>query len=220
MGEWLQEWAQVISAFGTVLTMLVWVFYFHFAIFAYLGQRRARVVIDQTEDRSLNTSFVVVNLSEQPVYISCVMVVVKAGDDEKVTRIDTYRHFLGSDDDWTPQQVEAELRHGTLGPADLLMLGGSDRLLSWLLDKGDDEDFDDSREERLGQALSEIDWFDLRIIAMVGNDDRPIASRRRFLISADDGDTRIYPEFNQTQHFNSWWSRNTAAEWSEQCLRG
>lgn len=217
MAEWLQEWAQVLSAFGTILMMFAWVFYAQFAIVSYLQQRRARVVIDQTEDRTLSTRFVVVNLSERPVYISCVMVAVKVGDEEKTTRLDTYRHFLSDDQSDSPEQLEAQLRHGTLAPADLLMLGGSDRLLSWLLDSGDDEDFDAPRDERLRQALAEIEHFDIRVIAMSGNDDKVIASRRRFLIEEREEDIRIYPAFSQTQHFNSWWTRSTAEEWSERC---
>jgi hypothetical protein len=217
MAEWLQEWAQVLSAFGTILMMFAWVFYAQFAIISYLQQRRARVVIDQTEDRSLDTKFVVVNLSEVPVYISCVMVVVKRGDEETATRIDTYRHFLSTDDSDTPQQLEAELRHGTLGSADLLMLGGGDRLLSWLLESGDDDEFDAPRDERLRQVLSEIDHFEIRVVAMSGNDDKVIASRRRFEIQERESSILICPQFSQTQHFNSWSSRSTAEQWSAQC---
>lgn len=219
MGEWLQEWADVLSAFGTILMMLAWVFYAQFAIVSYFSQRRARVVIDQTEDRTLNTRFVVVNLSEQPVYISCVMVVVHSGGDEQATRIDTYSHFLSEDESASSHQLQAELRHGTLQPADLLMLGGSDRLLSWLLESKDEDQDVPPRGERLRQALSEIDYFEVRVIAMAGNEDKPIASRRRFLIEEREEEVTIYPAYAQTQHFNSWSNRRTADEWSKYCLR-
>lgn len=217
MAEWLQDWAQVLSAFGTILMMMAWVFYAQFAIYAYLNQRRSRVVIDQTEDYSLNTKFVIVNLSELPVYVTCVMIVVNTGSEEKTRRISTYSHFMRSDETPGPREIESELRHGTLDPAGLLMIGGSDRLLSWLLDS-DDDDPDIPRGQRLRQVLSEIEHFDIRVMAMAGNQDKPIASRRRFCIEADEDNVTIYPAYSQTQHFNSWRTRKTADEWSDQCM--
>lgn len=220
MGEWLQDWAQVLSAFATSLMMLAWVFYAQFAIFTYLHQRRARVVIDQTEDHSLDTKFVVVNLSQQPVYITCMMIVVTSADEQKTKRINTYSHFRSSDETPGPQEIESELRHGTLDPGSLLMIGGGDRLLNWLLQDGDDEDFELSRRERLRKAVAEVEHFEVRILAMVGNQDRPVASRRRFYIEQSESDVTIYPAYAQTQHFNSWRDRGRVDQWSEQCMYG
>lgn len=219
MGEWLQDWAQVLSAFATTLMMFAWVFYAQFAIYAYFNQRRSRVVIDQTEDHSLNTKFVVVNLSQQPVYITCMMIVVRTADnEEKSRRINTYSHFMSTEEAPGPREIESELRHGTLDPAGLLMIGGSDRLLNWLLDTGTDGEFGLSHNERLRQAISNVEHFDIRVLAMAGNQDKPIASRRRFYIEAQDNDVAIYPAFSQTQHFNSWRDRQTVDEWSDHCL--
>jgi hypothetical protein len=214
--EWLQDNATVVSAMATAFMALVWLVYAHIGVIGFLHHRRPRVIIDQTEDRTLDTKFVVVNLSERPVYISCIMVAIQTDDDERVRKISTYTEVSSENGDQSRERIEAELRQGTLDSAQLLMLGDTDRLLSWMLD-GDDPET--PRGERLRRALVEIDAIEIRVIAVVGVEDRPIASCRQFLIDKSGGDVRIRPRDSYTQHLTSRKHRGTIQQWSEFCLR-
>lgn len=197
--------------------VLVWIFYAQFAIMTFMWQRRPRIVIDQTEDRSVHTRFVLVNLSELPVLISCVMMVVRRGKEETVHKVTTYeRQADGENHTEYEQAVE---RHGTLAPSQLLMIGSSEETLSWLLQDDADDDVDEPRDRRVARALREVDEFEIRIVAMVGTDDRPVASARRFEIERTDEGVQILPKDSYTQHFSSWRSRRTAVEWSDYCMR-
>jgi hypothetical protein len=214
--EWLQDNATVVSAMATAFMALVWLVYAHIGVIGFLHHRRPRVIIDQTEDRTLDTKFVVVNLSERPVYISCIMVAIQTDDDERVRKISTYTEVSSENGDQSRERIEAELRQGTLDSAQLLMLGDTDRLLSWMLD-GDDPET--PRGERLRRALVEIDAIEIRVIAVVGVEDRPIASCRQFLIDKSGDDVRIRPRDSYTQHLTSRKHRGTIQQWSEFCLR-
>lgn len=201
-----------------MLTVLVWVFYAQFAILTFMWHRKPRIVIDQTEDRSVHTRFVLVNLSEQPAYISCVLMAVRRGKEETIHKIATYHRANSDQEDGQEEELREEQRHGTLAPAQLLMLGSSEENLTWLL-QDDDDDVDEPRDRRVSRALREVDEFELRVVAMVGTDDKPVASSRRFEIERTDRGVLILPKDTYTQHFASWRNRRTAIEWAEYCIR-
>jgi hypothetical protein len=217
--DWLQENAALISAIATVLMTIAWVVYAQFAITTYIQQRRPRIIIDQTADHSLDTRFVIVNLSETPVYISGILVAVRRGQEETLHKISRFRRTSteGGDgiNDLDNADIEAELRHGTLDIGQLFLIGSSKETLSWLLEDGAD-DVDQPVEARLRSALGHIDDFEFRVVAMTGTEDRSVASARRFRIEYEEDEVRIVPADGSTRHFGSWRSRRIAREWSEQ----
>lgn len=219
MAEWLQEWAQVLSAFGTLLMMLAWVFYAQFGILTYIRQRRPRVIIDQTADHSLNTRFVIVNLSELPVYISGIMIRVRRGDEESYHKISRFQRSSTEDEDEadeaSAEDVERELRHGTLDVGQLFLIGSSKETLSWLLKDGSDDETDEPFTSRLRSKLADVDEFEFRVVAMVGTEDKPVASSRQFQIEYEDGEIRIIPKEASTRHYASWWHRRVADDWTQ-----
>jgi hypothetical protein len=219
--DWLQEHAELISALATVMMTIAWVAYAQFGIITYIRQRRPRVVIDQTADHSINTRFVIVNLSQLPVYISGIMVVVRRGEDETIRKIQNYQRSSSDDDDDSSEdfeRVEAELRHGTLDVGQLFLMGSSQQTLSWLL-QDDAEDADQPRGQRLHHALAEVDEFEFRVVAMAGTEDKPVASARTFAIEYENDELRIVPADGSTRHYSSWRYRHVANEWSEQLRR-
>jgi hypothetical protein len=217
MAECLQEWAEVLSAIGTILMMLAWVFYAQFGIVTYLRQRRPRIVIDKTAEDTIDTRFVVVNLSEFPIYISGILVVVRRGQEEIAHKIQKYSRSSTEDGQELDnlEYAESQLRHGTLDVGQLFMMGSSQETLSWLLDD-DAEDSDQERPQRIRKALEEVDLFEFRVVAMAGNDDHPVASSRQFKVEYQNEDIVIYPSDEYTRQFSSWRDRNYAEEWARQ----
>jgi hypothetical protein len=216
---WLQENAELVSAMATVLMTIAWVTYAQFGIVTYIKQRKPRIVIDKTAENTINTRFVVVNLSELPIYISGILVVVRRGEEEFVHKIENYQRGTTDDGEELDQveYAESQLRHGTLDVGQLFMMGSSKETLSWLL-TDDAEDLEEPRGDRLRRALWEVDEFEFRVVAMAGNDDRPVASSRRFGIEHDEDDQEIQikPLDDYTQQYSSIWSRKVAEEWSQQ----
>jgi hypothetical protein len=218
--EWMQDNAELLSALATILMTIAWVTYAQFAIVTYFRQRRPRIVIDQTADHSLDTRFVIVNLSELPVYISGIMVCVRRGDDQTFHKIDRFQRSSSGDDDEdagspSTEDIEAQLRHGTLDVGQLFLIGSSKETLSWLLEDGDD-DADQPFDNRLRGALAEIDDFEFRVVAMAGTDDHSVASARTFHIEYENDEIRIVPLDSSTRHYASWRHRHIADKWSEQ----
>jgi hypothetical protein len=95
--EWLQNNAMVFSAMATVFMALVWLLYAHIGIVSILRHRRPRVIIDQTMEQTVDTKFMIINLSEQPVYISDVMVAVESEGEKTIRKIRTYYHVSAGD---------------------------------------------------------------------------------------------------------------------------
>jgi hypothetical protein len=217
---WLQDNAELVSAMATVLMTIAWVTYAQFGILTYIKQRRPRIIIDQTADHSLNTRFVIVNLSELPIYISGIMVCVRRGEDETIHKINRFQRTSSSDDEddagsQSAEDVEAQLRHGTLDVGQLFLIGSSKETLSWLL-TDDDETVDQPFDQRLRGALAEIDDFEFRVVAMAGTEDHSVASARTFQIEYEEDEIRIVPANGSTRHYSSWRYRHVAREWSEQ----
>jgi hypothetical protein len=220
--EWLQENAELISALATVLMTIAWVTYAQFGIITYIRQRQPRIVIDKTAESSIDTRFVVVNLSEYPVYISGILVVVQRDGEEFIHKIDNYERSTNDDGEELdePEATESQLRHGTLDVGQLFMMGSSRETLAWLLDD-EAEDVNDERVQRLRRALGTVDEFEFRVVAMAGNDDKPIAASRKFEVvpSYDDDDdvyaTRIVVSDDYTRQFAGWRDRSVAQEWTQ-----
>lgn len=215
--EWFVDNAQLISAMATVLMTLAWVIYAHFGIITYIRQRRPRIVIDKTADNTINTRFVIVNLSEFPIYISGILIVVRRRGEEIVHKIEKYQRASTDDGEElnSLEYAESQLRHGTLDSGQLFMLGSSRETLSWLLEDDPDEATRD-RAQRLRAALNAVDEFEFRVVAMAGNDDRPIASSRRFQIECreDGNEVFISPADPSTRQYATWRQRSVAEEWS------
>ena len=174
-------------------------------------------MIDKTAERSINTRFVVVNLSEFPIYISGILVVVRRGDEEIVHKIENYERTSTDDGEEldSREYTESQLRHGTLDVGQLFMMGSSRETLSWLLED-DAEDADQERPQRLRNALNEVDNFEFRVVAMAGNDDRPVAASRQFDINLENDQIGVVPVQEYTRQFSSWRARRVAREWAEQ----
>ncbi|TVR75398.1 MAG: hypothetical protein EA415_03970 [Sphaerobacteraceae bacterium] len=220
--EWLQDNAELISALATVLMTIAWVTYAQFGIITYIRQRQPRIVIDKTAESSINTRFVVVNLSEYPIYISGILVVVRRDGEEFVHKIDNFRRSTNDDGEELDEaeSMESQLRHGTLDVGQLFMMGSSRETLAWLLDD-EAEDVNEERVQRLRRALGAVDEFEFRVVAMAGNDDKPIAASRKFEAVASYGDdddiydTRIVVSDDYTRQFAGWRDRSVAQEWTQ-----
>lgn len=218
--EWLQDNSDLVSALATAMMTIAWVVYAQFGIFTYLRSRRPRVVIDKTADNSINTRFIVVNLSEAPIYISGILVVVQRGDSEIVRKIENYQRASTDDGEELDSldYAESQLRHGTLNVGQLFMVGSSRETLSWLLED-DADDVDQDRQQRLRKALDEVDNVEFRVVAMAGNDDRPVAASREFDITFEHDQICIVPLHEYTRQYSSWWHRRIARDWAEQVRR-
>lgn len=219
--EWIQDNAELISALATVLMTLAWVTYAQFGIITYIKQRQPRIVIDKTANDTIDTRFVIVNLSEYPIYISGILVVVRRDGEEFIHKIQNYERSTNDDGEelGEVESTESQLRHGTLDVGQLFMMGSSRDTLAWLLDD-EAEDVNDERVQRLRRALGKVDDFEFRVVAMAGNDDRPIAAGRKFEVvpSFDDHEdvyaTRIVVSDDYTRQYAGWWDRSTAEEWT------
>jgi hypothetical protein len=216
--EWLQDNAMVFSAMATVFMALVWLLYAHIGIVSILRHRRPRVIIDQTMEQTLDTKFMIINLSEQTVYISDVLVAIQTGGDETVRKITTYYHVSAEDLHQRPREVQGELRQGLLNSGDLLLLGDAEDLLSWMLEEHE-EDTGTTSRERLQSALWDLDAVEIRVIAMVGVEDKPVGSCRRFVIDKEDTTAMIRPEDSHTTHLTSWRERRIVHQWAEEAAQ-
>jgi hypothetical protein len=218
MIEWLSDNAMLVSALASVMMALVWVIYAHIGIIGFIHSRRPRIIIDQTEDRTLDTKFVIVNLSEHPVYISCIMVAVERDGEETVRKVSTYHEVKNEDGETDLENVSAQLQQGTLDSGQLFMLGDTDRLLEWMV-HGDGWSQETPRRDRLYQSLMEIESIEVRVLAAVGVEDRAVGSSRRFTVDHENGEVRIRPENRHTRHLTGWRHHRTLQEWGEFCIR-
>jgi hypothetical protein len=215
----LENNVDLISAFGTILTAVVWIVYAHIFLMNYIQENRPRVIIEQAHGDGPDPCFMLINLSKEPIHVSGIMVSFDVDGGEHVHRITDFEHITGEPD--TPRQQEEILKQGPIQPGDFLTLGACDRLTGVPNDAPELVDGEPGTfSDRLRDSGGDIDEFEIRVVAMFGSRDRPIGATRRFSMAQDgDGVRRVVrPLGEYTRQLSSRWHRKTVRRWSRQIM--
>ncbi|HEX7022051.1 MAG TPA: hypothetical protein VF171_04275, partial [Trueperaceae bacterium] len=88
---WLKENSGVISAVTGIATVFIWVAYAQLFFAQYRQQRRPRLFLHVAPGRGLDSTCLLINMSQQIVHIQCVMAVSHKDGRELVHQVTDYR---------------------------------------------------------------------------------------------------------------------------------
>lgn len=220
--NWLDANSQVVSTLASLAMTFIWVIYLQIALTTFLRQRRPRLIVDQTNGHGVKSSFTLINLSQEPVHISCILVAINSGSDECVFEITDFEHSDAMTDTNSDQDRNETLKHGPVQAGSFLILGRtSTRMLtasSSTLEKQEPD------QKSLGDRLVEypgcISVFEIRVIGVFSTESRQVGARRQYRVHADNnGQTRLLPTTDHTAQLVSRRDRETLREWAATCRR-
>lgn len=220
--NWLTLNAQAVSSVSSIAMAIIWIVYLQIALTTYVRQRRPRIVLDQAHGHGPRSVFILINLSQEPIHISCILVAFNSGDDEEVFEITDFEHSdVDPDESDRDSRWEESLKHGPLQAGEFLILGGVpvDLLKSRVMSGRDgDNGRDKSLEDRFNECGSFISNFEIRVIGVFSTEDRPVGASQKYMIELNDENSlRILPASDRTRQLTSRRDLPTLQQWREQC---
>lgn len=94
MWSWIMDNASGLSAVGTFLTLLVWLFYAQLLLYSFQRQRRSRLLINQAYGNDTSSICLLSNMSHEPVYIQLLLITLSTSQGNttcSITDIDRSR---------------------------------------------------------------------------------------------------------------------------------
>lgn len=215
MFAWVGQNAESISALAGIATIVVWLAYFQLMYSQFSSARRPRVYIQQSGGFDSGSSCQLVNMSQQYLDIVCVRLVAEFPKGTVVCSLHEYP--LRPKGDEASKRLQDAAQVGALAPGNAARLGVFEALLRYTLAEAPPH-LRPTDEPPESAPLDSVEALEVRVVAMFGEEDRPIAAYRRFAISRDDGDLSIRPSTLRSVQLSSRRQRAIAERWFGECL--
>lgn len=189
---WLEQHANVVNAFLGFGTFLLWAVYAYLFYSSYERQHRPRIVIDRLAGPGTEGNCAITNLSHEFMYLECVFVVARSGDETFTTEI-TEHIRLESTSQRNKRELVSLVKQGPVDSGELVILGTLHELARKAVTA------ESGREAQL-ETLSSLE---IRVVGTVSGQDRLIGARKRFGIDLVDDRTDWQPARRGTQQMLS-----------------
>lgn len=195
---------EYLSTFSNVVMAIVWVAYFQFFFWQYRRSRRPYLVIHHAQNEDPEALCLLVNMSESPVHIQCVQVVVTDQQGEiSVLGVTQYERVDGDD-----HNVQRSLRQGPLRSGDFLVLGAFADIVRGRNSTG-----------QILQKFDDIRALEIRAAAIHGPSPFPVGVRRTFTVQHEEDGASITPCNVHTEQLTRRKDRAQVRRWLEEELQ-
>lgn len=205
MSMWFYEHANVVVAITNVGLLVVWAIYAHLFYRDYKRRHRPRIIIDQMSGRGTESTCVVTNMSKEWVYIECVFAAARTQEQEFAARVSEDQQVSSVEQD--DGEIESVTRQGPLAPGGLIVAGTLDDLARRTVP-----------QVPARQSLEALNSLEIRVVAKLSSEDRPIGARRCFAVDAN-GREMFRPDQEGTQHMLSRVEREDVTRWLDDITR-
>lgn len=213
---WLKDYGSIISIFANVGILVVWVLYAQLFYRDYTRRRRPRIIIHHAPGQGFESACLLINMSQETIHIVGVLVVVHSNNDTCYTRL-VSDYYPVPADQYSLQKVQSLLRQGPLSPGSFLLLGTyGDLLRNVAPGTAEAANLAGKAEKPIG--AEHIVGLDLKVVAVLGGDDRSIGAMRTFSVTHSDTDVDILPETLYTQQLLGRSQRSTVDDWLRECM--
>lgn len=206
---WIAKHANVITAFANVGMLLIWAFYAQLFYRNFKRYRRPRIIIDQMSGQAGASTCVVTNMSQEMLYLKCILVAGHDGQNREILRKTDCQEAVSSMKQGD-QEIISQTRQGPLSPGEILTVSTFPQLGRRVVSKEQTEEH--SSVENPNQS------FEIRVIATVSSEDRPIGARRGFRIEPDHEKERIKPLIAYTKLMTSRSEIKEVTRWLESVM--
>lgn len=191
MLSWLSQNAQGFNVLVNVGMLIIWLTYLQLFLAAYRRQRRANILINRGAGHGLDGRCLISNMSAEAIHVQSILAHVEA---------DGRRWSLPVTDVATMEENAAgasqTTRQGPLAAGEFMDIGSFRDVVRRVLKSGEGGHFRPTGE-------AEVEVLEFHIVAIYSAEDLPVGARRRFAVSARDGELLLRPETIDTVQIRS-----------------
>jgi hypothetical protein len=222
MPDWITANLNLISTLSNMAMLLVWVFYARLFYKNFSRQRNPLIFIHRTFGESLNPDCLVVNLSSDTIHILCVMMTLHTKEGAFTTRITEYSRLAPNEAGRREQPNHRQLmeiyKQGPLPSGHFLNLDTfRTMILTVKTDAVDGHFGKEGRSPSLGELVESTSKMDIRVVALYGHFEKPVAARRTFRLNHTPQGLEVLPTMLLTKQYHSYWQRRIAQRWLAKC---
>lgn len=194
MLDWIARNSEVLNVALSTAMLGVWIAYLQIFASGYRRQNRANILVNIGGGAGLESRCLVSNMSAGPIYLQSIFIVVEFTD-RTLTRPVTETEGFES---WEkPTDLNLWTRQGPLNPGEVRDMGAFGIMLDHALLSETD-----GRKPEQGM-LDRIRVLTVRIIAVYGSEDLPVAAERRFALVRQNDMVRLSPLTAQAHQVRS-----------------
>lgn len=212
---WISDNAAMVSALASILMLFVWGTYLHLTYSAFTRQRRPRLILHHAQGTRLESSCLLINMSQEPVHVVCIMVMGTIGEETVLRQVTDYQQVPLREK--AHSEWQSIIKQGPIQPGGYMLVGTFNTLIDSLAEELDEEELP-KRVLRKEDGTPVVETLEVRIIAMYGPEDRPIGAYRRFTLKLKDGKVIVQPELPFTKQLTNRVERRMASRWLNDCL--
>lgn len=217
MGSWLVEHASLAANIASLLMLLVWLFYTAIFYREFRRQRRPFLILHQGRGYDLDSTCLLVNLSKEPVHVSCVLMRLQMDRGLYTKRIRDFQQIT-PDSDLGSRDVQTLLKQGPLTSGGFLVLGTFRELLDAALEDASRTILGYTEGIGLNEFVGVLHEITFHAVVLHGAYDRPVGAARSFAVTATDSEARIRPTAPLTRQMNSSAQMREVAAWMTDCF--
>ncbi|MDX1654731.1 MAG: hypothetical protein R3310_05925 [Candidatus Competibacteraceae bacterium] len=224
MPDWFVDNLDLITTLTNVAMLLVWIFYARLLYKDFRRQRSPVIFIHRTFGEELNPHCLVVNLSADTVHILCVMLTLHTRHGQFTGRITDYKKMAPDHQQEqqalpvSHEELMESIKQGPLSPGYFLNLNTFRTMVETVKAEVVDGHFgEDGTTPSFDKLVQATDYLSIRVVAIYGRYEKPVAARRTFEIERSAGGLRVIPTMDLTKQYRSYWQRRTARRWLKEC---
>jgi len=197
MLTWVETNSASLNVFINLAMLAVWFIYLHLLLFAYIRQRKPKILINRGSGVGLNAHCLVSNMSQEPIYVQSILAVLNKDDDSWMMAVTDVESLDRENGDTTGK---SGTNQGPLSQGHYMDIGTLGNLVERTRQATDLPDTD--------EAPSKVfDTFEIIVVAAHGPENLAIGAKRTFRFHAEADSDNIVPETVETRQISSPWER-------------
>jgi len=206
--NWIGSNSKALSTFISLGTLFVWLFYAQLLFAGFKRQRQARILINQGWGRELNSVCLIANMSHEPIYIQCVIIILRSEQGEYRSSVTDLESANTPDERKRTGDIT---RQGPLLSGSQMNLGTFQALIRQAA-RHHDLTCNDNPGSEIGlQAVT------VTVISSYGPEGGVIGTQREFMVSGENRDQMVPSSIDSRRLVNRQ-ARRKMRRWLEESV--
>ena len=180
--SWILENHQLIAALTSLGMLVVWITYLQLFLASHRRQRKATILIRLGQGRGLDAHCLVTNMSAEPIYLHTLVARLDGPAGPLACPITE----LDGEDQAADADPRLRTRQGPLGSGQIRDIGTIGAILAHVR-------VAHGNEAGVVPPHAGAQTLQIRVVAIYGSEDLPVAAERSFDILRDEGGTHLRP---------------------------
>ncbi|QYX57355.1 hypothetical protein K1T73_02825 [Roseovarius sp. SCSIO 43702] len=190
MWQWINENSDALSVLVSLVTMFVWIAYFHILYAGFKRQRRTHILINRGAGHTTQSRCLISNMGAEPLYIISIIGVLE-GDGDPVTAPITDLDESEAGEAHNPRETTSQ---GPMMSGDYMDVGSFADLMARSARMAGEPDTD---------VETRFEAFRIIVVAAYGAEDLSVGAERRFVLRGDGPDREVEVESVSTTQLRS-----------------